>query len=198
MTKIIIATSNPSKFSRFKNILSEINDLEILSLSDLPEKINVVEDGTGPENAFKKANPYTLKYDTLALGIDEELYLDFLSPKEQPGVNVRRCLGREATDKELLDYFIKIRTAPEDKRTGRFVFNFCLVRPDNKNYFLKYTDEAIFKSIEGKYNPSYPLGGVHYISQFNKYGGELTQEELAKYDYKLSAELIKFVKQNIV
>jgi inosine/xanthosine triphosphate pyrophosphatase family protein len=105
--KILIGTKNSAKFNRYKTILSQMPDLEVLSLRDIYITLPIIiEDGmTAEENASKKARAYAKSTRLPTLSVDEALYMGGLSPEQQPGTNVRRYMGKELTDDELLNLY---------------------------------------------------------------------------------------------
>jgi XTP/dITP diphosphohydrolase len=104
---VLLGTTNQAKTNIVREAVQSL-PLEILSLSDLNIDIEVTENGNSPEeNAEKKAKVYFAEARMPTLTIDGALHLEKFPPEKQPGVFVRRIYGdsREATDKELLDYY---------------------------------------------------------------------------------------------
>jgi len=117
--KIIFATSNSGKLVEVKNIFED-TDIEILSLADFDEKIEIIEDGlTFEENAkIKAATVYNaLKIPTF--GDDSGLVVDQLNGA--PGVFSARFAGEGATDKMNNDKLIQMLKVNPEPHTARFV-----------------------------------------------------------------------------
>src|SRR4030042_2798257 len=126
--KILIASRNPAKIERFKNLLSKYAN-EVIGLNDLGITDKPEEKGeTAEENAEIKAKYYSKKSGLLAFSEDEALYVDFLPKNKQPGVHVRRINGKdEVNDEKLLLHWEKIISkVSKKKRTGRGHIEYCL------------------------------------------------------------------------
>ena len=96
MLKIIFASKNNGKIREVKDILSGTN-LEIVSLLDLNDNENIIEDGmTFEENAMKKASHIFNKYKIPVIADDSGLVVDQLNG--QPGIHSARYSGPNATD----------------------------------------------------------------------------------------------------
>jgi XTP/dITP diphosphohydrolase len=179
-TKLLIGTKNPAKFSRYQKILEQFPDLQLLSLADLQQVPAVIEDGvTAEANARKKAFTYATATGIATLSIDESLTIPALPPHEQPGVNVRRYLGAEATDEQLLAIFLeKVKQLPPDRRTAVWIYAICLARPEGQalceqvELVKGLTDRPSLPII-----PGYPLSSILVDRHSGKTLRDLTPEE---------------------
>jgi XTP/dITP diphosphohydrolase len=181
--KLLVATTNPAKFKRYKNILAVFsNIIEVVSLNSINLKFKVEENGlTAEENARKKAREYACRTGLPVLTVDEVLYVDAFLKEEQPGINVRRCVDRkrEVSDEELLEYFLKkLYGVPLEKRTCRWVFAICLATPEGKEVLGAVELHELFAE-ESKLPmlPGYPLSSLLYNPDLEKYQVEYTPEE---------------------
>ena len=111
------------------------------------------------------------QYGIVALGIDDELFLDFVD--EQPGAYIRRHRGRKLTDEELYAHYLGLlKSADPNKRTGYFRHNVCLALPSGEVYHASFEERIKFLG-----NPpergikDYPIGSLI---------GERNLEELRK------------------
>jgi XTP/dITP diphosphohydrolase len=96
MLRIIFASKNNGKIREVKDILSGTS-LEILSLLDLNNNENIIEDGkTFEENAIIKASHVFNKYKIPVIADDSGLVVDQLHGG--PGVFSARYSGPNATD----------------------------------------------------------------------------------------------------
>ncbi len=78
LEKILIATTNKGKLKEFKKLFEDFN-VQILSLEDMPEKIQVEEKGdTFLDNAIQKARVYALHYKIPTIAEDSGLEIDAL------------------------------------------------------------------------------------------------------------------------
>ncbi len=193
MFEIIIGTTNPGKTARYDAIVSNFDARVVIP----PRKLDVEEDGSGIENAKKKALAYCKEYRKPALGIDEELYLNFLSEEEQPGPNVRRFQGRTLSDEELREIFLKrIKSAPVEKRNGYFIHNICLAMPSGIVYSVSHKEDLWFTDQPAtSWNPGYPLGSLHYRPEFGKHSSLLTEEEKRIRDKPLAEKVQSLIEQ---
>lgn len=126
--KILIATHNKQKLFRYKRLLSQISDLELLSLDDADITEKAEENfSNNIENAKHKAKFYGDISGLITLGIDEAVLTNFLPDNEQPGVYVRRFSGdkKELNDDEIVATWKKIfkKYPQEDKK---FVFDYAV------------------------------------------------------------------------
>lgn len=105
--KILIATHNQSKFKRYYNLLVDIPQIELISLSELGINDKVDEPfDNALENAIHKAKTYGNLSNLITLAIDDECHTNFLPSNEQPTVYVRRLNKdkKEFTDTEVLSF----------------------------------------------------------------------------------------------
>jgi XTP/dITP diphosphohydrolase len=182
--QILIGTGNPAKFERYKKILSNFENLELFSLKDIDLKLPIIEDGlTAEANARKKAREYAKVSQMPVLSVDEALYIDALSPEEQPGTNVRRITGRTATDEELLSAFLaRTNHIAQEKRTVTWLYAICLALPNGQEYFEQielhemFTNEPSLPMI-----PGYPLSSILFDPILGKTQSNFTPEEYENY-----------------
>jgi XTP/dITP diphosphohydrolase len=182
--QILIGTGNPAKFERYKKILSNFQHLTLLSLKDIDLKLPIIEDGlTAEANARKKAREYAKVSQMPVLSVDEALYINALPPEEQPGTNVRRIIGKTATDEELLSAFLaKTNHIPPEKRTVTWIYAICLALPNGQEYFDQvelnemFTTEPSLPMIKG-----YPLSSILFDPILGKTQSNFTSEEYENY-----------------
>ncbi len=95
MTKIIFATGNEGKAKEVKQLFERTN-YEIVSLVDLGDKTEIVEDAsTFEDNAIKKAKTVYEVYKIPVVADDSGLVVDQLEGK--PGVRSARYAGENCT-----------------------------------------------------------------------------------------------------
>lgn len=180
LEKLVIATRNPAKFDRYKNLFqnwaTEIFGLLELSIFEKPEESGE----TAEENAQIKARFYSLRTKIPAFSEDESLFVDFFSEKEQPGVHVRRINHKdEVDDDKLLAYWEKIiAKVPPKKRTGRWHIAYCLAVPNETLKVVSQDYPVLFFSPSSSIRiPGWPLSSLQGSVKFGKPHAELTQEE---------------------
>lgn len=128
MARLWIATANTKKRTELIRLLEARAGLEIKTLGDLPEKLDIVEDQPDfAGNAAKKASTLALATGEHALGDDSGLCVDALGGK--PGVLSARYGGAKASDADRIAKLLKELDGVED-RTARFVCHLALAGPD--------------------------------------------------------------------
>ncbi|MBN1386225.1 hypothetical protein JW968_04620 [Candidatus Woesearchaeota archaeon] len=193
--KLLIATTNKSKFERYKLLLSQFMDAEISSLLDYGVIDNVEEDGAnGAENAHKKALAYMQELCIPTLAIDEELYLDFLPADRQPGMNVRRVNGKRLSDDEMIGHYGRlIDNALPEKRKGCFIHNICLVLPNGESFHARWKHDGLYfrTSPPGPRLQGYPFAYFVYDKNSGKSRAEFSDDDWIRND----AELIEVLRK---
>lgn len=197
LEKLVIATKNPAKLERYKNLFqnwaNEIIGLQEIGIADKPEESGE----TAEENAQTKARFYSLRTNIPAFSEDESLFVDFLPESEQPGVHVRRINHRdEADDDKLLAYWEKIiATVPGEKRTGRWHIAYCLARPNDKLKIVSQDYPVLFFSPSSNIKiPGWPMSSLQGSIKFGKPSAELTPEENKKVDQDRDKKLLDAIK----
>ena len=98
MKKIIFASKNKGKVEEVKYILRDL-DIQIISLLDINESIDIEESGTTfEENAFLKAKQVYNKFKIPTIADDSGLVVEQLNGA--PGVYSARYAGENGDDKE--------------------------------------------------------------------------------------------------
>ncbi len=182
MMKLLLGTRNISKFHRYKTILNQCISAEIISLSDLDLDTTqpAVEDGsTAQENARKKAEHYMAITGLPTLSVDEALFIEGVSPEEQPGVHVRRYTGEPVTDEVLLEIYLqKIRSFSLSGKCMWWIFAICLAFPPDHIYTTQVeipsvlTDQPSLPLL-----PGYPLSSLMIDPLHGKPVRDLSQKE---------------------
>ena len=128
MKRLIVATNNQGKLLEIKRRLTN-PDLEISSLADFAEQIEVIEDAdTFEGNAVKKACEASAKFDCPALSDDSGLEVDALGGS--PGVFSARYGGQGLDDRgRYLHLLEELKDIPSNERTARFRAAVAFVLP---------------------------------------------------------------------
>ena len=143
--QILLGTKNQVKINIIQADLESL-PVEVLTLGDLNININVREDGQSTEeNAEKKARAYFAASNIPTLSIDGGLRVEPFPEEKQPGVFVRRIhgMGREATDEEVLDYYVGELDRVGGESVGTWKGSIVLVVSDEK----VFCDSVSFKTI---------------------------------------------------
>lgn len=125
---LVLGTNNVKK-RRELMVLLEPFDIEIKTLSDFPNSIEVEETGsTFAENAQLKATEQAVNLGQWVMGEDSGLSVQALDGA--PGIYSARYSGAEATDQtnnaKLLE---ELRDVPPEKRTAWYTCHMCLSDP---------------------------------------------------------------------
>jgi len=188
MNKILIATHNQGKLKRYKNLFTDLKDLEILSLQDLNIDVKVDEPYNNPEeNAIYKAKEYAKISLLPTIAVDEALTTNFLPENEQPGVFVRRFNKerRELSDLEVLEIWKKIsQLYPGESR--QFIWDFRLSYYNPQANILKTANtvqrDFLASEFSNKINPGYPMSSFLIPEGYKKPYVELDLDVLLKID----------------
>jgi inosine/xanthosine triphosphate pyrophosphatase family protein len=199
MKKILFATENESKSKRFKEGLLE-NNIEIITINDIEQKINVEENGKDAiENAIIKARAYSSITDLPVLAMDDNLYIDDIPDDKQPGMFVRRVNGKRLNDEEMIDYYSNLARVygNNGKLTCRWVYGIALIcNGVEKTYTWSKEDFYIVDKPSNKMNPGYPLNTISINKKLNKYFTDITDDD-KKSIKEDESDVIKFISNNI-
>ena len=178
--KILIATTNKGKLKEFKHLFKDTG-ITILSLDDMNEKIEVVEDRkTFLENAIKKATEYAKFYNIPVIAEDAGLEIEALGGF--PGVYSARFFsfkefGGEEPVQDSIDRanILKVLRlmANEKNRKARFVSNVVFHIPEETGI---WTEGYLYGEIVDK-----PVGegGFGYDPIFKPEGYQKTLAQLS-------------------
>jgi inosine/xanthosine triphosphate pyrophosphatase family protein len=196
--KIVVASSNPAKVTRFRKILSEHVE-EVVSLNDLGIVEKPEESGeTAEENAKIKGRFYAKKTGLIVFSEDEALYVDFLPGSKQPGVHVRRIDGKdEVNDDTLLKYWEKlVAEVPKNERTGRWHIAYSIVTPNGKSKTVTLDSPLIFFSPSSDVRiPGWPMSSLEGPIKFNKPHSELSEEEREIHEGEANGHIVEKLRE---
>ena len=180
MKKVLFATENESKAERFKKGLLE-NDIEIITINDIEEKIEVIENGKNAiENALIKARAYAKNYDFPVFAMDDNLYIEGIPEDKQPGMYVRRVNGKRLSDDEMIEYYSNLahEYGENGKITCRWVYGIAVINNGVESiYTWSKEDFYIVDKPSNKINPGYPLNTISVNKKLNKYFTDITKED---------------------
>ena len=129
MKDLWLATANAKKLKELDRLL-EGEGYRLRSIADLPEPIDIVEDGdTFAANAEIKASTLAELTGGLAVGDDSGLSVEALDGR--PGIRSARYAGPDATDADRIEKLLgELRERPEAGRRAWFTCSICLSSPD--------------------------------------------------------------------
>lgn len=199
MKKVLFATENASKAKRFKDKLLK-NNIEIITINDLAEKISVEENGKDAiENALIKARAYSEIENIPVFAMDDNLYIDEVPEEKQPGMYVRRVNGKRLSDDEMIEYYSNLahEYGKEGKLTCRWVYGIAVINNGiESTYTWNKEDFYIVDCPSNKINPGYPLNTISVNKKLNKYFTDLTSED--KLELKEDeSDVVEFLCKNL-
>ena len=127
--KLVLATRNQDKVREIGEILKIEDGIELLSLHNYPDALDVVEDGkTYEENAIKKASELAEYTGHLTIADDSGLEVDALGGA--PGVHSARYAGENASDQDrVVKLLSALQNVPDDRQSGRFICAVAIAEP---------------------------------------------------------------------
>ena len=169
--KIFLATGNQHKIEEIKDIFSNIENVEILSIRDGIEIPEVEEDGeTFEANSQKKARLISSYLNMIAIADDSGLCVDALDG--EPGVYSARYSGT-GDDLENNKLLIKNLQGKEN-RAAKFVSVISLAKPNGEIYSFRGEIEG--KIIdEAKGSTGFGYDPYFYVEQYQKTLAELPE-----------------------
>ena len=182
--KIVIATSNQNKVEEIKKIFSPLKDLEILSLSDLENSPEIIEDGsTFEENAMKKAYMISKFTDLPVIADDSGLEIDALNG--EPGVYSARYGGENLTDHQRNQLVLE-KMKGHVNRKARFVCAISIVIPGEKKHTLRgECSGIILDEIRGTNGFGYDP--IFFLPEKGMTMAEISMEEKNKISHRAKA-----------
>lgn len=126
--RILLATGNAHKFREIADLLHDL-PIDLVSLSDLDLRLDIVEDGaTYEENALKKAIAAAEASGLPTMADDSGIEVTALDGR--PGIRSARYAGPEATDSDNNDRLLEeLAGVPADRRGARYGCAAVLVLP---------------------------------------------------------------------
>ena len=183
MKTLTVGTTNPAKVLQIRDALSPLQ-IKVEGVADKKMLPEVVEDGSNvQENARKKAVTYAKALGRTVFSMDNALFLDGLSPENQPGIHVRRIGGTLASnDDELLDHGITLVTSLGGRTNGYWEYGICIADPLGNVFETNIKTPRVFTSKRSeKMVQGYPLESIQIDPVTNKYISEMSTDEQAKF-----------------
>ena len=183
--RIMIATKNIGKISVYADVLSELK-LHYCSLLDIDVKVDIEENGISEiENALIKARAYNKATHLPVLSNDSGLYIDKLNKNDQPGLFVRRNKGKELTDQEMIDTYIRLLNSVGGESKGHYNVGIAIIDADGKEHTQLFSPERFFISKPSKIiKEGVPLSSLAYDKNSHKYLSEMSPREKNIYEGK--------------
>lgn len=176
---IIVATKNAHKVEEMSAMLSDLGDIELVTMKNAGLDEEIEENGTTfMENALIKARFVCKALGKPALADDSGLCVDALGG--EPGVYSARYASEngenssdEANNEKLLS---KLAEIPGNERTARFVSALALVFPDGREICATGICEGLI-TREKRGEGGFGYDPLFFCPEFSKTFGEISPEE---------------------
>ena len=197
-SRLLIATTNAGKVSIYKDVCKKINVL-VCSLSDIKVDQTPEENGADEiENAKIKAIFYHQQTGLPVLANDSGLYIDKLAPQDKPGQFVRRHNGKELTDKQLLDCYIKLIKNVGGQSDAHYNVGLCVIDNNGKQHCKLFKPKRYFISTPSKkIQKGVPLNSIAYDPETKKYMSEMTAKQKNEYEGPAMLAQQQFIQQSL-
>lgn len=173
MKEIWIATTNKHKVQEFKKMFEKEN-IEVFSMLDLKEKLEIVENGKSfEENACIKAETLSRYLKRAVIADDSGLEVDAMN--KEPGIHSARWLGHD-TDYSIKNQEIINRLKGAENRSCRFICAIALARPNHKTeVFSGVIEGMVAEEISGANGFGYDP--IFMVPSLNKKLSEISEDE---------------------
>lgn len=133
MAKILIATKNDHKVDEFKSMLEPFG-YEVLSLNDLTEEFDILEDGqTFEENAYIKAKTIYDKLHIPVISDDSGFCIKYFN--DYPGIYSARF--RQEDSYEVKNQFLLDELSDVKERDCKYVCVICYIDINGKAHYYR-------------------------------------------------------------
>ncbi|MBD7908016.1 XTP/dITP diphosphatase [Sporosarcina gallistercoris] len=192
MKQILVATNNKGKVRDFEELFKP-HGIEVISLKDLVEPIEVEETGTTfEENAILKAEETAKILGKWVISDDSGLEIDALNG--EPGVYSARYAGEPKDDEANIDKALHgLKDVPEGSRDARFRCVLAIAGPGiETKTFSGSCDGSILLERHGENGFGYDP--IFYVPSEGKSMAELTPAEKAAISHR-GVAMRKFEKE---
>lgn len=172
--RILIATKNEGKLKEFKQIFTA-KGLEVLSLKDIDEGVDVQENGlTFEENARLKADSYAQAIGIPVLADDSGLQIDALNGR--PGIFSARYAGDHNDAANNAKVLTELGGVPDEKRTATFHTTVVVRKPDGTELVANGNLRGRILSVPRGEN-GFGYDPLFYVEEKQKTLAQMTREE---------------------
>ena len=181
MVDILVASQNQKKLRELKMML-ENDHIRVISLRDLEDTDDVIEDGSSFfENALIKAKYFSKKHNLMTVSDDSGLEVTALN--NQPGIYSARYsgYGDEANNQKLLEEMKKI-----NDRRARFVSSVVIYLPNDQYYHFQGTIDGLILHVP-KGTEGFGYDPLFYIKDYDKTFAELDIDIKNKISHRAKA-----------
>ncbi|HEC67818.1 MAG TPA: XTP/dITP diphosphatase [Candidatus Desulfofervidus auxilii] len=173
--KLVLATRNKGKIAEIKKLVSDLSQVELVSLDDFQNLPDIAETGkTFKENALIKAKEIASFTGHWALADDSGLVVDYL--QGAPGVYSARFSGEKATDEQNNAKLLALlKDVPWEKRQAKFVCVIAICNPKGQCYTLEGECKG-YIALEPKGTYGFGYDPVFFVPAYGKTMAELEPE----------------------
>ncbi len=182
--KILLATNNQGKATRYRKLAKEIDEnISLYTLKDLNiEPEDVKEDGTLEENARRKVEAYLGKTEMPVLANDAGFYVEGIGLVKNPkriALEVdENSLTKEEIYEKVIVYWQNVAKSYGGEVDAAWVDAFSLALPDGTFYEKGARREIILTDkIFGKPHIQFPIRALYISKTTNKPSVHHTDEE---------------------
>jgi len=182
MKEIFIATNNKGKARDFEALFQPLG-IEVKTLADLPEMIDVEETGvTFEENAILKAEEIAQRFNTFVIADDSGLEVDALNG--EPGVYSARYAGEAKDDEANIDKVLtQLENVPTQKRTARFRCVLAVAAPGIETVTIDGSCEGLI-TTERIGTEGFGYDPIFYVPKYERTMAQMTAEEKGKISHR--------------
>ncbi len=178
MPHLLYATTNPGKVFEVRKVLAA-HGINLVAPDEIGLALDVPETGTTlEENATLKARAY---FDRLrahpdaavVMADDTGIEIDALGG--EPGIHVRRWIGRRMTDREIIDYTLRrLASVPLEQRGAQFRTVIALATPAGSVELFEGTLRGVILLEAAPLRiPGFPFESLFYVPQWSRLLGEV-------------------------
>lgn len=182
MKEIFIATNNKGKAKDFEALFHPLG-IEVKTLADLPEAIDVEETGvTFEENAILKAEEVAKRFNTFVIADDSGLEVDALDG--EPGVYSARYAGEAKDDEANIDKVLtQLENVPTQERTARFRCVLAVAAPGIETVTIDGSCEGLI-TTERIGTEGFGYDPIFYVPKYERTMAQMTAEEKGKISHR--------------
>ena len=182
MKEIFIATNNKGKAKDFEALFHPLG-IEVKTLADLPEAIDVEETGvTFEENAILKAEEVAKRFNTFVIADDSGLEIDALNG--EPGVYSARYAGEAKDDEANIDKVLtQLENVPTQERTARFRCVLAVAAPGIETVTIDGSCEGLI-TTERIGTEGFGYDPIFYVPKYERTMAQMTAEEKGKISHR--------------
>ena len=194
MRKLFYATGNESKIRNMQYRLKGY-DVQLVTPKEIGVYVEVEETGTTPtDNARLKAMAYYARVGLPTLAADSGLYIDGIPEAQQPGLNVRRVMGKTLSDEEIIEHYRSLAAEYGGSLRARYITGLVLLF-EGREYTAELPDDDIlFSSVpnENRRHRGNLMDVITICPANGKYYNDCSLEELAALAGSFDRACIRF------